>query len=955
MFQCARRRGLLSHFFLFTLAATLAAAQADPTGQITGQAINTETGRGVPNVRVTVVDTLLAATTDLDGRFRIEGVPGGQHAVTATRDTFQSLTVFGIQVRPTEASTVDLPLSPAQPLVVLDTVTVSAAVVQNSGLALLGARQKAAAVSDAIGSDQFGRLAVGNAAEAMGRVTGASVVGGKYVLIRGLGDRYANTLLNGTTVPSADPDKHAVQMDQFPSSLIDAITTTKSFTPDQPGSFSGGSVNVKTKVFPEASFVSLSAKLEYNENTTGKDLLEAPTRGVGVPALPAVLPSRTEAELAARRGNFGPAEELDRATKAFASGSLFPSTTEAAPNLELSAAFGNRHSFGSEGLFGYIASVSLERKYAHDENAEANRFLGTPDAPQSRLLLTNDRGLLSFDPASAVTAPRFGVTSSTQTETQGGFAKLALRPSIDHEFSLDLLYNETTDDLIRRGVGEEAMNYVGSVFEVYDMLYTERSVGSAQLRGKSLFPRANDLELEWRASMSTSTQDQPDYRTLAAVYTPEGGFINATGVQPNRFFRELQEDATEVGADLTYPLNLGEREYRLKLGGVTSRNERTYREQRFQYSISPRSREDLVSFPGAIGIVERTADAVTLGNTIQRLQEPNSYEGTLDIEAGYLMVDAPIITGLRAIGGVRFERTEMRTDPVPIVGGSPKLGVIEQTDPLPALSLVYASSPKTNWRFAYGRTLARPTYKELTDIRYEDVFTGDVYLGNADLETTTIDNFDLRWEWFPRRGEILAVSAFYKRLDQPIEVLYQSGAGSIQPQNVERGTVSGVELEFRRGLQFLSPSLAEFSVGANLTFVTSEVTIPAAELAILQAYDPAADDKRELLGQSPYILNLDVSYDRGSSGTSATLSYNVVGERLDLVNFGPLPDVFEQPAPMLNLVISQRLSERWRLKFSAKNLLDPDYEKTIELPGQTLLYARRTEGRSYALGVHCEF
>lgn len=955
MFQRPFPRTTFLQFLVLVLTASLAFSESAETGRIAGRAINHDTGLPVSHATVTVAGTSIAAATDLEGRFSIDQVPAGACDVAATKEGFQPVTIPGVQVRANERMEIDLPLSPSEALIQLAPITVSARVVQNSGIALLSMRQRAAAVSDAIGGEQFGRLAVGNAAEAMSKVTGASVVGGKYVLIRGLGDRYANTLLNGTTVPSADPDKHAVQMDQFPGNLIDAITTTKSFTPDQPGSFSGGSVNLKTKVFPDEFFASIASSIEYNANATGRDLLESPARGDGAPELPAILPSRTSASLAARQGDFAPAEELDRATKAFAPGTIYPTTFRADPNVSLSASFGNRHEFGTEGVFGYVASATMERKFSHDEEGEANRFLGTPDAPQSRLLLTNDPELLSFDPAGATTAPRFGVVSSTQADRKGGFAKLALRPGVDHEFSLDLLYNETVDSVIRRGVGEEPMNYVGSVFEVHDMLHTERSVGSAQLRGKSVFPRLNELELEWRATLSTSTQDQPDYRTLAAVYAPNGNFVNATGVQPNRFFRELEEDANEVAADLTYPFSVGARDYRLKIGGVGSQNERTYREQRFQYALSPRNRDELVNFPGPIGIVERDASSVAFGNTIQRLQEPNSYEGALDVSAGYTMIDTQITPKLRAIGGVRFERTEMRTDPVPVVGNSPKLGVIDQTDALPALSLVYASSPKTNWRLAYGRTIARPTYKELTDIRYEDVFTDDIYLGNADLELTVIDNLDLRWEWFPRRGETVAVSAFHKRLDRPIEVLYQPGAGSIQPQNVDRGTVYGVEFEFRRSLRFLGETFADLTLGTNVTFVSSEVTIPAAELAILRSYDPGADDKRELLGQSPYIVNCDLSYDRASSGTAVTLSFNVVGERLHLVNFGPLPDVFEQPAPLLNLVVSQRLSDRWKLKFSARNLLDPDHRQTISVPDRTLIYARSSEGRSFALGAIYEF
>jgi TonB-dependent receptor len=459
------------------------------------------------------------------------------------------------------------------------------------------------------------------------------------------------------------------------------------------------------------------------------------------------------------------------------------------------------------------------------------------------------------------------------------------------------------------------------------------------------------LQIDWRASVSRSTQDQPDYRTLAAIYAPDGTFVNATGVQPNRFFRELEEEAVEAALDLTYPFSFGDREHRFKLGGLTSANERTYREQRFQYALNPRTRSEFETFPNPIGILGRTANTVTLGNTIQRLQEPNNYAGEQDLRAGYAMIDAQITPALRAIAGVRFEATEIRTQPKALVGTSPKLGAVDQTDALPALSLVFASSPKANWRFAYGRTLARPTYKELTDIRYEDVFTGDVYLGNPALQLTRIENFDARWEWFPRRGETLAVSIFHKRLKQPIEVLYEPAVGSIQPQNVERGTVSGVELEFRRGLRFVSERLNAFSVGANLTFIDAEVTIPAAELAILRAYDPHASDKRELLGQSPYVLNLDLSYDGRRSGAAATISYNITGERLDLVNFGPLPDVFEEPAPLLNLVVSQRLSERWRLRFSGKNLLDPERRKTIGLEQRDLVYASSTRGRSYALSL----
>lgn len=938
---------------LVFLAGAQSALLGQGSGSITGRVVNSASGLGVPNATVSVVGGAGTAETDLNGLFTLEGVPAGQTELAVTKDGFQSSNITDVSVTGGQATRLDLPLTPQQDNVVrLEAFKVSADIVQGSDIGLLASRQRAAAVSDAIGSDQFGRLAVGDAAEALSKVTGASLVDGKYVLIRGLGDRYSNTLMNGISVPSADPDKRAVQMDQFPSDLIDSIVTTKSFTPDQPGAFSGGSVNLKTKAFPDNFFVSFSVSAEYNDNATGKDLLTVENNGSGAPALPATIPSRTEAEIAARQGNLTPAQELDRAVKAFGNGNPFPRTEKADPNYGFTAAFGNRHLFGEDGLFGYTASFTFDRDFTHDESAEANRFIGTASAPQPRLLLTRDRSLLSFAPSSApTTTPPFGVTSSSEVETLGGFVKLSVRPVSNHEASLDLFYNESTDNAVRRGVGEEAINYIGSIFEVYDLLYTERTVSSAQLSGKSLFEQANLLEVEWRLAYSSSTQDQPDYRTLASVYSLEGAWVNATSVQPNRYFRELEEDAVEGAVDITYPFSAQDREHRLKVGGVYSNNERSYDEQRFQYTVNPRSRDELVNFPGAVGILAQTPTSVTLGNSIVRLQEPNNYEATQDVSALYAMVDYQTTDRLRAILGVRFEQTEIETTPVRIPGLTPRDGVIDQTDALPALNLVYALNSKMNVRAAYGRTLARPTYKELTDIRYEDVFTSDVYLGNPDLELTLIDNVDLRWEWFPRPGETLAVSAFYKKMDRPIEVLYEPSIGSIQPQNVDEGTVYGIEFEFRRSLGFIGESFDAFSVGTNLTFIHSEVTIPSAELAILRSFDPGADDKRELLGQSPYVFNADVTYDHQRTNTSATLSYNVVGERLDLVNFGPLPDVYEQPAPLLNLVVSQRLTDRWRLKVSAKNLLDPDREKTVGLQNSTLLWERSRAGRSYAVSL----
>jgi len=937
----------------FAMMGSFAVAQST-SGGITGRAINENTGLGVFGVTVSVLGAGVSDTTDLAGNYSLSGVEAGRVTIRVLQDEYQPGNITDVAVNPGQMTSLDIPMiSTGSGVIEMDAFSVSADIVKSSDIGLMLTRQRSATISDAISSEQFGKLGAGNAAEALSKITGASVLDGKYVLIRGLGDRYANTTMNGVAVPSADPDKRAVQMDQFPTAMIESVVTTKSFTPDQPGAFSGGSVNLKTKSFPDSSFLSGSFSVGLNDNVDGESLVTSQGYTSRAPNLPTALPNRIQAELEAEfQGDFTLARELDTATKSFDSAGFFPRTDNGDWNLSASIAMGKRINFGTEGLMGITGSFTTDRSASHYTGGAAGRYSGTADQPSPNLVFSANPDVLSTDMRNAPEGtPSFGVTSSTRTESAAGFLKFAIRPTIDHEMSLDLIHNVTTDDTVRRGVGEEAGNYAGEIYEVYDLLRTERSVQSAQLAGRSLFMAANELEVEWRLSQSKSTQDQPDYRTMAFIYDIDGEVVNATGVQPNRYFRELAEEATEGGLNLSMPWSIGGKEHRVKFGGMASSSERNYEEQRFQYARVPRDRDQLRAFPGQVGIVAESANRVTFGNTITRLLEPNRYTADQDISAVYAMMDAQFSRKARAIFGARYESTKIVTNPAEIPGLNPETGIIDEAHVLPALSLVYAQNKRMNWRAAYGRTMARPTYKELTDIRYDDVFTGDTYIGSADLELTLIDNFDLRWEWFPRKGQTVAASLFYKEMNQPIEVLFQPSVGSIQPQNVESGTVYGVEFEFRRSLEFMGDAFYRWSLGGNLTFIESEVSIPPAEMALLRAVDPQASAKRELLGQSPYVFNADISYNREDSGTSATLSYNVVGERLDLVVFGPLPDVYEQPAPSVNFVLSQRLSTHWKLKFSAKNLLNSEKEKLISLPTTDLIYSRYQTGRSFSLSL----
>lgn len=947
------------------------------TGTLSGRVINPSTGMGVPNATLTVAVLGLIATSDLSGSFTIANVPAGQPDLIAVKAGFQTATVTGVGVTAGQTANIEIPLRPAgaDDVLQMEAMTISADVMQGSQLGLLLSRQNSASVTDAIGADLFSRLSIGDAAEAMTKVTGASLVDGKHIFIRGLGDRYTNTQLNNSTMPSADPDRRSVQMDQFPSDLIDSVTTLKSFTPDQPGAFSGGSVNIRTKPFPERFFLTFSAKTAYNSNTTGKDVLTAPGGGKdwtgrddGTRALPPGLPNPFNITTTAARFDPVLAAQLDSGSRSFNNEAFYPKPGKADPDYGFSLALGDRYALPNEDVFGFIASLNYDRATRHSEGGTRAKYFQGAAGPESPGFISPQRvfspdvsgytfaSLYERFPVVPGGPPAFGVTNTSHSVSWGAYVQTAWQPSTNHELVLNLFHNQSAEDNVRRGVGESTANDSGQFRESYDLLYTERGIGSAQLGGKSNLPAWNDATLEWRASFSRSTQDQPDYRTFEFKWDfAQQAYANNQGITHRRYFRELSDENRDYGIDLTLPFSLGGRgDLTLKTGLAYTDGERTNREREFSIENTPdQGRDSLVNFPHPVGLISPSGSPVQFGTVMREVAGNLNYDGEQTFAAGYAMGDWRIDERWRAIAGARVEQTDLLTTPLPKSTLIPRIGEIRQTDVLPAFALVFSPAKAVNWRLSYGRTLARPTYRELSDVTVYDGFNDEFLGGNPDLEMTLIDNFDLRWERFPRGSEIIAVSLFYKSLQNPIE--YQDRLGRILPENVADGRVYGFEFEFRRGLGFVHEQLGGWSVGLNGSLIKSEVQISNVELAQIRAVFPDAGDTRELYGQSPYLVNVDLTYQAGRWGSVFVVAYNVYGERLAVVNPGPLPDVFEQPAPSLDFSYSQRIGRRWKLKFTAKNLLDPDKEKLSEFRGREYLYERTASGRTFSLSLGYDF
>lgn len=979
-----RRAVLLSLFLVLGSSGALA---QPTTGTLAGVVVDAEIGETLPGANVLILSLSRGDATSLDGSYQIENIPAGTYEVRYSFAGMSTQNVTGVEVRPGETTTLNIELDSSAELEEV-TVTASAIIELNTEAGLLQLRSKASQVSDAISAETISQSGASDAADAVQRVTGVSVQGGQYVFVRGLGDRYANTQLNGSVLPTADPDRRAVQFDLFPSSFLDNIVTLKTFTPDKPGSFSGGLVDISTKSFPSEFSSSLSLSTGGATSAVpGGDFMVDPAQGVrpfqfgpGALALPDVIANtpreefirptslveNANGERVQARRDAAASERINALSNA-----LTPQIAPVSGSVPVTSSFGlslgSQVPMGNNSL-GFVLGLTGDQGASYYDNGVLGRI-----AVQG-----SDEGILVD-----TTQNRSDIRASREA-TLGGIANLGYRIGSYNEVNLNTLFSHTVESEARRVPGFD--NVIRENARVTDLAtkYTERTLGSAQLRGEHQLPQLQNLMVEWRGSYSNTRLDQPDQRIAAILertnddggssYTPSG-----TPPGPQRFFRDLNETLRSGALDLTLPLHLFGRRAELKAGGLVQQTERDYSERFFFYEVDNSvalegtSGEALEAYlaPENVGVIEAPSEPggrYEFGHyLIEATRDQNSYEGTFDVSAAYGMMEIPL-GPVRAILGARYEPSTLFVatqafatddtgpDSIVVVDGQEYLGTDRSyNDLLPALNLVYALSDRMNLRAAATRTLARPTFRELAPVSTYEINSGGALIGNPGLDRTLITNLDLRWEWFNQPGQILAVSAFYKNLDRPIErILVDPENGSTSYDNVDEAIVAGAEIEARqtlRTLGVLNSALGErLSLGINLTLAQSSITITERELDGRRAVDPDADDTRDLQGQSPYLVNASLSYDNAESGTAAGLFFNMAGRRLSRVGT-PLPDVYESPSPQLDLTLSQTFLERFTVKASAKNVLNVPYREVYDLEQEVIPFTEYNRGTRFSLGI----
>jgi TonB-dependent receptor len=622
---------------------------------------------------------------------------------------------------------------------------------------------------------------------------------------------------------------------------------------------------------------------------------------------------------------------------------LAPTVREAPFNRSFAVAFGGLgRLFGRK--IGYAASVSYDRNFGGYRDGVLGRYeRQSVNAPALAPLV------------------RLADSRSEDDTLIGSLFNVAYQVSPEHQLSVNTMWNQAGNDMARR---QKGLNVAGGglseteTFETRTLRYTERDLRSLQLAGKHLFPALRDARLQWSVTDATTSQDEPDTRFFSTFQTPDGSqYFEASGLpRPSRYFRNLEESRDDYSVDLTLPFGAwGGRSAQFKAGWARAETTREYRERLFEYNSTVlRYDGDEQAFlrPAQVGQIDPATGRFRPGQLylVETGSAGNSYLGEQTVQAGYAMLDLPVTRALRLVGGLRRETTDLEVrsrDP------RRRAGRLDNTDDLPSASLVYALTDRMNLRAAVTKTIARPNFREIADYTSFE-FVGDfVYIGNPNLRRTTIRNYDLRWEWFPRRGEIVALSFFHKRMVDPIErgVFSVINSGELQYQNAPVGEVRGIEIEARKNLGFLSEHLRGWSGGCNYTWVESSVEITPAELAFIRFFEPGAGATRELTGQSPYLLNFDLTYQHRRWGTTVSAYYNVFGARLAQVSPPGTPNVYEQPAPTLDLILNQTWRDRWKFTASVKNLLNEAAEETYTYRGVDYLRSSRRRGVTTALGV----
>jgi len=931
------------------------------SGNIAGKVIENETAYEVIGANVIIDELGIGAASDLDGSYLIKDLKPGIYSISCSYLGFDTKVIKNVEVKANETTTVDIKLG--ESTVQMQTVQVTATRKTNTSTALLTTKKESTSVLDGVSAQEISKSGDSDAAGAIKRISGVTVEGGKYVYVRGLGDRYSKTTLNGADIPGLDPNKNTVQMDLFPTNLLDNILVYKSFTPELPGDFTGGYIDIATKDFPTNFTFNASVSLGYNSNATfNKDFLAQKSGKLdflgfddGGRAIPAEITNSNGVPSKQENNNSGfdatEASELVNMTNSFSN--TWEQQNKMAPvNQSIALSAGNQFTFLGRPL-GVIAAATYQRNYSYYGNGSYGVFT-LPGTVLTSNSLLKEISLVD--------------RKGTDEVLWGTMLTLSYKFTPTHKISFLAMRNQSGTSTTRFLEGSIADD-PELVFQTRTSRYLQRGLTTFQLGGKHVFLNASQMELKWKASYAQSQQSDPDLRFFTNRYDAELDrySFNVSDRTPSRFFRDMNQTNLSNKIDMALPFKQWEGlKSQFKAGLAHTYKNRAFNENRFTFTGSNVpfdgnvtnyfSEENLISMNETSTAFEDNGSGTFIVND---LDTANTYDANQLVLAGYAMVELPITRRLKLVTGLRVEKatTALKTYSYRILNSYPYLDgetpIMDNIDLLPAFNLNYDLSDRTKLRAAYSRTLARPSFRELALFSSFNVVGGYVFIGNPELKRTLIDNIDLRWEMYPTNKELISVSAFYKKFQNPIERTFNPVAtdNEVALRNVASAFITGVELEMKKQLPFIKG----LSANGNLSYIYSQTKIDSAELESIRIGNPDAAATRAMYGQSPYAANLGLGYKNDSIGLAVNLVFNVSGPRISVINPGGAPATYVMARPTLNFNITKNVGKGIALKFSATNLLMSAYREQIKYKGNAYEVSAYNPGINCSLGLKYAF
>ncbi|SDF06196.1 Outer membrane receptor proteins, mostly Fe transport [Chitinophaga filiformis] len=896
------------------LSSFLSAFAVVDNGKVTGKVTDQKTGEALIGVTVIVQGTSTGAVTDVEGRYTLNLAPG-TYTLEFKYMGYQTKAVSEVVIKP-GAPTV-LPVIMDEPKSKeLKEVVIKGSFKQETINALYVAQKNNVAVSSGISAEQIKASPDKNTGEVLKRVSGASIQDNKFVVVRGLTDRYNNATMNNVLLPSTEPDRKSFSFDIIPSGLIDNMVINKTATPDKPGDFAGGLIQVNTKDFPEEKFVTASVGMSVNTLSTFKDAQSGMrsggdywTFGNSTRKLPSGVPATAE------DFNNVSGKAQDDLNKSFNNNWKISKTT-VAPGTSLQLTTGNTKYYGERKL-GYIFSVT----HTHSER---NEFAERND----------------YDIDNHVYKRHNIDTSNKYSSALGAVANFAYSYK-NSKISFKNLYNRILDNnTVLRQVATDPNPPFHYLSQSYLLNLVQRYILSSTLQGEHGL--GNNRRLEWMVNYSNTNRQEPDIRI--SNYTDSHAIINqpVNGGSSRAFFK-VNDDIFNGGASYQFPLLKDNKDHSLKIGAFEQYRKRFSSYRPLSYQSAPGFPYDkLTARPYELFSNENLGSngIYLLDNT----SPSGIYDAKSNLTAGYFMFDNFITKQLRVIWGLRYESYNQQLKPKTTVGSGSYTTDTTYSSFLPSANFVYALSDKSNLRLSYSNTVARPEFREIASFSFFDFQNTAAVFGNPKLKQTRISNIDLRYELYPAAGETFAVAVFYKKFKNPIsESWYSLDNNDRTYINLDDANTFGAELEVRKNLELALGNWGKNSyVFANGAYIHSSIRNPNQTVRNING------ETRRMPGQSPYLINAGLQINNPNNDMGVTVLYNRIGPRITIVgdDSSNKLDIFENSRNLLDLQLSKRLFKKAaEIKLNISDILNNPY----------LLYQNKDSKKSYSKGTDYVF